>query len=207
MLNHSKIQEQLHDYIDGTLSPEETHKVIQHLQACPDCARKLESLQTLKLATDDLADEIAPPQDLWTGIADRLDEVVEPTPLPGDRARQSQRYSLWTVAAVLALAIILPPSLSRFSAPENRTVVDLGDTSSLVINDCRVVLASSDESRPDDANTALDESLTLLEKAIKETQQAMADLSDTSEDFSRLASGYRQKLDLLQRIAIRTATP
>ena len=116
-----------------------------------------------------------------------------------------RRAGLWLIAAMLAFALLLPPALSTFKTSGD-AFDNLSRNSESVIRDCRTAYVQNRDTLPEAGDTALNNGLELLEKAIKETDRAIAELGEGSEQYRFLARGYRNKLDLLQRIAINTAT-
>jgi len=71
-VNHERWTDLLSDYLDGELPPTERAEVHRHLESCPACAGILEELRMVVARAADLGDR-PPSQDLWRGIAARLD--------------------------------------------------------------------------------------------------------------------------------------
>src|SRR5690606_3164317 len=69
----------LPDYVDDLLAPAERAAVEAHLDGCPACRTELEASRRLLADLAALPREVAPPRDLWDGIAARLEAPVAPT--------------------------------------------------------------------------------------------------------------------------------
>ena len=71
-MSGAHVVERLDDYVDGTLSEAEFQEVELHLAGCADCAAEHAFLRELLSEAARLPRGIAPPNDLWPGIAARL---------------------------------------------------------------------------------------------------------------------------------------
>lgn len=117
---HIQTQQRLDDYVDELLRPEERGAVLQHLAGCADCRDEVEAIVSLRAAARDLPREIAPPRDLWAGIAARL----EPRPAAGgpaaapartpvirlDLARRAPVWQRWGAMAAAAAVLVVMSS-------------------------------------------------------------------------------------------------
>lgn len=74
MTKHEEIQSRLNDFVDGELPPAERSEVRDHLDGCELCRGELEGLVALLADARALPREVAPPRDLWDGIAARLQD-------------------------------------------------------------------------------------------------------------------------------------
>jgi predicted anti-sigma-YlaC factor YlaD len=86
--------EALDDYADGTQGEAAFQEVELHLAGCADCAAEHRMLRELLARAAALPPSVAPPRDLWPGIAERL-------------APRRPAVSRWTMglAAAAALAV------------------------------------------------------------------------------------------------------
>ncbi|HKI83099.1 MAG TPA: zf-HC2 domain-containing protein [Candidatus Krumholzibacteria bacterium] len=222
MTTHESILAQLDDYIDGLLEPAAEHELNVHLASCPACSSELRSLRELLNQARQLRTEIQPSRDLWPELAARLEDAAdaEGAPLRGlSRLRPAERSipSLfsprsvsWLLAAVLALVLLLPPTLRGLrppSMPEQGGAKNmLTLCSDSMVEDYRVVLVKDDGKLSADAVIVLNRSLDQIQAALRETVTAMGETNLNSPEYRSLAEGYRNKLNLLQRIAVQTNT-
>jgi hypothetical protein len=220
MTTHEKILAQLDDFADGQLEPRQAVEVKAHLQFCSACRLELESLRSLSASVRELPEEIEPSRDLWPEVEARLDEATADTPakvinLPSSKPAASEGNSLltlrsvtWLLAAVLAFALLLPPTLRGLhpqSSPVQSSSKDmLALCSQSMISDCRTVFTREDGDLPSATELTLNRSLDQIARALRETVAAMNKTDVNSPGYRSLAAGYRNKLDILQRIAAQT---
>ena len=93
-----RIKRQLSDYVDETLSSQESKKVASHLEACPNCAKERDRLARLVKTVSKLGGSAAP-WDLWPGIQRRLQIAA----LRPDRRLAIRRFLFRPMVAVPAL--------------------------------------------------------------------------------------------------------
>jgi negative regulator of sigma E activity len=106
-----EIQDRLDDYVDGTLSERDFQEVELHLHGCAECRKHEAALRSLLARAEALPEEIAPPRDLWPGIAARLGEKPSVARFPSLVRRPVAWGSLAAAAVVvLAVAALLRPS-------------------------------------------------------------------------------------------------
>jgi hypothetical protein len=219
MTTHESILSQLDDYLDGLLEPNEKQEVDAHLASCPACAHELQSLRNLLSEARQLPEEIEPSRDLWPQLAERLEaasyrERPKVISLESARPSGSTLFSLrsvsWLLAAVLAFALLLPPTLHGLrpaSTPARTTGKDmLTLCSDSMVDDYRAVLARDEGKLSADTEFVLNRSLNQIQAALRETVVAMNATDVNSPEYRSLAASYRNKLNLLQRIAVQMNT-
>ena len=96
MKMHTEWTDKLSDYLDDELEAAERAAVDAHLRACTECSTVLNDLRrVIALAQASAVDTRPPQEDLWTGVAGRI-----------DRIRQPRRVSL-TVTQLAAAAVLV----------------------------------------------------------------------------------------------------
>jgi anti-sigma factor RsiW len=73
MMTHEQTLERLDDYVGGELPEVDRLAVQAHLAACESCRAEAEALRELVRQAATLPRGIAPPRDLWQGIAERIE--------------------------------------------------------------------------------------------------------------------------------------
>lgn len=71
-MTHDETITRLDEFLSGELPEAEEREVRAHLEACAECRDELAWLRTLREEVRALPAGIAPPRDLWSGIATRL---------------------------------------------------------------------------------------------------------------------------------------
>lgn len=115
----------LQDFVDGLLGPDDERRVRLHLAVCGRCRREERELRRLLTRVAELPREIAPPRDLWSGVAERL---VARRPAAADRgaparpahrgAARGGRARRWLLQAAAALAFtVLGALLAQLAGP------------------------------------------------------------------------------------------
>ncbi len=212
--------ERLSEYIDGTLPVEERRQVDAHLQECDACALVVRELRTVVERASTLADR-PPTQDLWPGIAAQIEvpgaaEVID---LSTVRARRRFAFTLpQLVAASIALILLSAGGtyLIRQAGPEQAPVAVQPGGSEFM----QVALGSAAVQRYDhavgelsqvleagrqrlDPNTVriLERNLQLIDGAIAEAMQAVADDPASVYLQAHLAETMQRKLAVMRQAA------
>lgn len=217
--------DRLSDYLDGELSAGERQELEAHLAECEECAATLEQLRRVVARTKALDDK-PPATDLWSGIAERIsaapeeDKVADLEAHRRSRVARLRQHRLTFSLPQLAAASVALMMLSAGTAWMVSRSGDAGELapSEAVIQPTPVAgfTASSydaaiaeleriiDESR-DRLDTAtvrvIAENLMIVDRAIVQAQQALA--QDPASEYlnEHLAATKRQKLEFLMRAA------
>jgi hypothetical protein len=131
MMTHEQAWERLDDFAGGELADAEHGAVQAHLRGCAECRAEVDSLRALLDGARFLPREIAPPRDLWAGIAARLEPrapaLVETPRAPDETPRPEEtadpqvipfRRKLpwqpprWLMAAAAAVVLMIGSSLA-----------------------------------------------------------------------------------------------
>lgn len=205
---HDHIEfEQLSDWIDGRLSPDELRAVETHLALCTECSQRQGRLQWLIGAVRALPNEIEPPLALWSDVHDRI--------LPA-HSRTRQR---WLLAAAALFLVVLSSAVTtllvrrrpiiivrRESTPMATTVAALPAPVRAVDADYAGAIRELNESLAEhrgqlDPTTIakVEASLHVIDLAIAEARQALAADPSNLTLHDLLAATYERKVELLRR--------
>ena len=129
-----KIQEQLSEYIENTVSPAERQRLDEHLKTCPACAASLSDLEKTLHYLQEL-DEITPPA--WL-----TQQVMSRAKTESERAKKSLWQKLFyplhiklpieaagiVLIAITALFVFksIEPEIKTLIAPSKETVTEYG---------------------------------------------------------------------------------
>jgi anti-sigma factor RsiW len=197
--------EALDDYVDGALEEAAFQEVELHLAGCADCAAEHRMLRELLDRAAALPRAIAPPRDLWPGIAGRL-------------AGRRPVASRWTMglaaAAALAVAVTmlshpqpdapagtpaatpvaaaaegLPPALEQAEAEYARATAQL-----------MAAIEARRGALPPRTVAALEENLKTIDAALDEVRTALR--SDPANPHLNLllASTHQRKVEVLRQV-------
>lgn len=216
--------ERLQDYREGLLSPEEEELVRVHLEECVDCRRAFEALGTLMDSVGELPLEAQPSRDLWPQIEWRMGAGEGGTgSVPGENAegpRARITLAAWQLlAASVALALLSggtvwtvlsggsrgPAQSVTALAPES-FVAPVGWGTALdgydeAVTDLEEIFEAGRDVLDPETIRVLEETLQTIDRAIQESQEALA--QDPGSKFlgRLLTENMRRKVELLRRAA------
>lgn len=211
--------DRLSEYLDQELEGAERAEIERHLLECDECASTLAGLERVVTHAAALAgNDPAPPAELWAGIEARIREA-RPRPIPIGRAGGSDRgrfFSLPQLAAACLVAAVLsgaavwyvqrggPPRESGELIPGSRDAVAEPASahpiaSATAVEELRAALASGRDDLDPATVRTLEESLMVIEVAIREAQRALD--ADPRNPYVRahLDETMRRKVELLHR--------
>lgn len=223
---HDSARDLLDSYADGELPETERLAVEEHLGRCDACLAELEALRSLRDAARSLPRELAPPRDLWAGIAARIESEGgrdEHRVVPLDLARGRRRISrAWVIRIAAAVTLVVVSSgvtallLGRGAtqpvvvvtrpAPVQATATTAlaaFTPTELEYHGALEVLGAELEARrgelAPETVAAVEESLAIIDLAIDEARSALErDPSNTELPF-HLSGVYRAKVELLRQ--------
>jgi anti-sigma factor RsiW len=195
----------LDDYVDGALDEAAFQEVELHLAGCADCAAEHRMLRELLAHAAALPRAIAPPRDLWPGVAERL----------GERRPSASRFTLGlAAAAALAVAVTLlsrPGPQTREGTPATVPVAAATEGLPPALEQAEAeyarataqLLAAVEARRaalPPRTVAALEENLKTIDAALDEVRTALR--SDPSNPHLNLllASTHQRKVEVLRQV-------
>lgn len=203
-MSGAHVVERLDDYVDGALSEAEFQEVELHLAGCADCAAEHAFLRELVSEAARLPRGIAPPNDLWPGIAARLRSRARPA-------------SYWMAGLAAAAALLVAVTLAvRPSRPALTTsgggatpVSTSGLPPELVTAEREyerataqllAAIAARRESLPAETVKALDENLRAIDQALVDVRAAVRADPTNPHLNHLLASTHQRKVETLRRV-------
>jgi hypothetical protein len=208
------------EYTDGELSLPERGAFEQHLRACGECAAAVEAVREVARRAKTLDSAIAPPRDLWPGIARRLTprragrrRLAWPSPLRPAWLRPALAAVVLVAVACASIVWLLqaPPRLPvrRAAAPHpsagpppSTEAVGPAATEHDREYEKRVAAlereAQSRLSADPHLVEVLEENVATLDAAISTYREALAQQPGDEYLRSRLDDAKRRKLAVLQ---------
>jgi len=224
-MTHERTLELLDDYVGGELPPREERDVRRHLMQCEPCSAEAQTLRALLDEAAALPESIAPPRDLWQGIAPRLEARagtgtgVEEVRTIGPRP---VRPLPWWMLAAASIALVVTTSLVTVkvvgggadgeSLPTAQAPVPTGGTPTALasfqpaeveyekaIADLLAVLRTQRGELAPETVAALETNLRIIDQAIRESREALARDPNSPELARMLSDAYDTKLNVLRR--------
>jgi putative zinc finger protein len=211
--------DRLSEYLDGDLSAPERTALDAHLAQCAGCRATLEDLRSVVLEAASV-DDIAPPRDLWTGVAARIAPEGQLRGLvsPFRRAISSRLSFTLPQLAAAALALMVLSGGLVWIARSGDPRADFPPISAQVADGPAIFPADFSDPRYDEAiadlertleagktNLDLDtirvveDNLAAIDRAIDQCRRALA--TDPANVYlnTHLADARQRKLRLLRR--------
>lgn len=210
MMDCTRAQELLDDYVDGDLSESESQKVRDHLKACAACAQSEAELRALLHRAAQLPAEIDASRDLWPGIRDTI-ASGSARPVP---ARRSAVATGWMAAAAVLLvllssAVTLWVVRHRVSTPVPRPspaseLVALRASEPDYIQARKALMAALDQRRrhlSPQTVTIIEQNLAAMDRALHAMKSALDKDPGNRGLAVLIESTYRQEIQLLMQAA------
>lgn len=201
------VLDRLDDYVDGALDEAAFQEVELHLAECTDCASEHRFLRELLARAAGLPAAVAPPRDLWPGIAPRLTRPALPRsywltglaaaaavvvavtisvrPHPGATPASPEAGGVITEASMKGL----PPELVEAEAQYERATALLLQA-----------LAARRDSLPKETVASLDENLRAIDQALVDVRAAVRADPNNPRLNHLLASTHQRKVETLRRV-------
>jgi predicted anti-sigma-YlaC factor YlaD len=214
--------ERLSALVDGEVSGEALGAAEAHLMACAECRAAYDALLAIKRHAGAL-DDRPPERELWPGIAARLAGDSQVVPLAPRRRRFA--FSIpQLAAAALALmsvsagAVLLatragrpaPVAVEPSPSAMVRPVVGLASAKGVqsydvAIRDLESTLAARRSSLDTATVRAVQQSLSIIDAAIRQAEAALAQDPNSMYLNSHLEHALGRKLEVLRRVTTLTA--
>jgi len=206
--------DRLSSYLDGELSGEQLTAAEAHLAACAECRAALDDLRELTSRALSL-DARPPERDLWNGIAARLPTTPGVVPLrrrrfafslPQLAAAGIAVVALSSGAAVLltrgARAPVFPesPSSALVAAPASLASAKGIRSYDVAIRDLEATLATRRSTLDTATVRAVEQSLAIIDRAIRQAEAALAQDPNNMYLNDHLAHALDRKLEVLRRV-------
>jgi anti-sigma factor RsiW len=219
---HQHIVERLSDYIDGELDSRAAAEVEQHLAECGECRTVAAELRAVVAQASALVDT-PPEQDLWNGVAARIDSRSPAVVSFRDRARRRFSFTLPQLAAASVALMVLSGGMvwvARSGDPRADFPVAMGADRDLpavapvrlseghyegAIEDLEEILERGRAQLDVETVRILEQNLTAIDGAIEECRRALEKDPANAYLNNHLAAARQRKLALLRRATALTA--
>jgi hypothetical protein len=212
-----EFDERLDDFVDGGLPPAATSEVEAHLVSCAFCRERERRLRQVLAHAASLPRSVAPPRDLWPGIARQLDHERS-------WSWRSVGWSPVALAAAATVVIGLVAALWSDRVPARVRTVEIPAASpraalvSAAPGVSDPVLAAAERDYEAAANAllealqqrrarlqpealaAVEANLEVIDRALAEVRQALVQDPSNPELSRMLVATHRKKVDVLSRV-------
>ncbi len=214
MTSEHPTEERLNDHVDGLLSAPAAAAVEAHLAACAACRAEVEGLRALLAGAAALPRAVAPPAELWEAL--RAATTARPA-----RAAWTVRTTRRELAAAAALLVALSSGITAAlvrdrgaPAPTGVAASDRGAARPRAewveftraeaeyvgtADDLEALLAGNRAALAPETVRTVEESLRVIDAAIRDARAALARDPANAELSNVLAATYRDKIDVLER--------
>jgi hypothetical protein len=200
---------------DGSMPEERAHELDAHLRECETCAADVARLKRLMTRLTDSPRPDAPLDEMWPGIRSRIEQSKV---IPLDAKGGTRRPSFTTrhvgivsalIAAAAVLALVLRPSktirpdLDVTPRDSVASVMAIADSLSVYEEESRTLLNRIEVQRAmmrPETRASVDRDLKVIDDAIAELREAIANDPRNPALRQLLAASYRQKVELLKRV-------
>lgn len=199
----NEVDDRLDDYVDGSLSEGEFQEVELHIASCAACRDEERHLRRILAQAAALPREVAPPRDLWAGIAERIE------------AERRARPAWWAPVGLAVAAILvvgMAAALLHRNAPIGPSVmttpVSLDSTSigaaEQEYEQAASALMAALQGRRDTLSpetlASVEKNLLVMDQALSEVRAALGRDPGNPELTRMLVSTHRKKVETLRRV-------
>jgi hypothetical protein len=212
-----ELDARLDDWVDGALDEAAAAGVEAHLRACDLCRERERRLRQVLAHAAALPRSVAPPRDLWPGIARRLEAERSSSRLAG-------AFTPWALAAAATVALGLAAALWLGRGPSGVRTVEIPPPSPQAVlvagapsaTDPALAAAERDydaaaaallealqqrKGRLDpETLAAVEANLAVIDRALTEVRQALAQDPSSPELTRMLVATHRKKVDVLSHV-------
>jgi anti-sigma factor RsiW len=201
----NEVDDRLDDYVDGSLREGELQEVEMHIASCAACRDAERHLRLILAQASALPREVAPPRDLWAGIAERIE------------AERRARAAWWGpvgLAVAATLVVGIATALLHRSDPASvtpapmTTPVSLDSTSigtaEQEYEQAATALLAALQGRRDTLSpetlASVEKNLLVMDQALGEVRAALGRDPGNPELTRMLVSTHRKKVETLRRV-------
>jgi len=203
-------RERMDDYVDGALDEAAFQEMELHVAACAGCRAEERALRALLAHASALPAEMAPAHDLWTGIAERLDE---PRPL----WRRPRLLAGWGAGLAAAAGVVLalsaafhgpgaagrPPAGPPLAPATLRSEDPVASAERQYAQAAAELMAALEQQRdrlPPETLASVEKDLRSIDAALQDVRRALATDPANPGLNHLLTSTHQRKVAVLQQV-------
>jgi len=198
----AEVRERLDAWAAGELDPQERGQVADHLADCVECRAEAAAWMLLRDRTADLPRSIEPPRDLWPDIDRALDEPAAPVLVRTIRAPRLRVPALAAaaVALILATAAVTTFFLRTSDTAMARKLKGMEPAAAepAALSSEELLRALDAQGLPPETMAVVQRNLAVIDVAIAELEDALAEDPGNEELARMLVSTHRKRADLIE---------
>ena len=212
-----ELDERLDDFVDGRLGEAESAEVQAHLATCAECRERAQQLRQLLAHAASLPRGIAPPEDLWPGIRERIERRSawsgfwaswQPVALATAAAAVAAlSVFLWSGSAPTVIRTVAMPSTSPTLRPAAGDMTPSDPVLAQAVREYeqataalletlqrRRAVISAEDLQKVEAN------LEVIDRALAEVREALVKDPEDPKLNNMLVATHKKKVDVLRRV-------
>ena len=213
-----KWTDRLSEYIDGELTPSERDALEAHLMTCPECGQTLQELRAVVTRAGQVIDR-EPQNDLWAGIAARMQTVeIEPElAIATSRTKRRVSFSIPQLAAASIVLILMSAAMMYMLLRQTNPVQPLAQVPAVqqtpaqatvravtrnydsAVNELESVLEHNRNQLDTSTVRVLEQNLAIIDRAIAEARNALSQEPGNQYLSRYLDAAMQRKVQLLRR--------
>ena len=216
-------EDELHDAADGSPRPADAARIERHLTHCARCRADVGRIRELLALAAALPRSIEPAADLWPDIRTRIRQrpasAATPHPSRPSRWDSFARDRRWLAAAAVLLIVASsaitmlvvdppgndlargPDSIAPSGEPGGAIVRTVSDEYDRLDRDLAAILAAQRSSMQPETIAKVERNLAIIDAAIAEIRQALAEDPGNEALRQLLKASYGQKSAIVRQVS------
>jgi len=199
----NEVDDRLDDYVDGSLSEGEFQEVELHIASCAACRDEERHLRLILAQAAALPREVAPPRDLWAGIAERIERERRVRPVWWGPVGLALAATLVVGVAAALLHRNVPVAATLMTTPVSLDPTSIGAAEQEYQQAASALMAALQGRRDTlspETLASVENNLLVMDQALTEVRAALGRDPGNPELTRMLVSTHRKKVETLRRV-------
>lgn len=199
----NEVDDRLDDYVDGSLGESEFQEVELHIASCAACRDEERHLRLILAQAAALPREVAPPRDLWAGIAERIERERRVRPVWWGPVGLALAATLVVGVAAALLHRNVPVAATPMTTPVSLDPTSIGAAEQEYQQAASALMAALQGRRDTlspETLASVENNLLVMDQALTEVRAALGRDPGNPELTRMLVSTHRKKVETLRRV-------
>lgn len=199
----NEVDDRLDDYVDGSLREGEFQEVELHIASCAACRDEERHLRLILAQAAALPREVAPPRDLWAGIAERIELTRRVRPAWWGPVGLAVAATLVVGVAAALLHRNVPEAPTLVTTPVSLDPTSIGAAEQEYQQAASALMAALQGRRDTlspETLASVEKNLLVMDQALTEVRAALGRDPGNPELTRMLVSTHRKKVETLRRV-------